>query len=1161
MATHSSPNPSRRGARFARWATLLTLLVLTALGCASLFDGGTEHRTDRGEDTARAVQKIVVNPPNFSVSLIANIALYSTKMAIAPDGRIFVSEKAGKIWVIKNGVKLSTPFLTLANVDSSGEHGVYQMVFDPGFASNNFVYVFYSTTLNGNHNRVSRFTANGDVAAASTEQVLFEFPTLTQGNHLGGAMQFGSDGKLYITHGENSQGTLADDMNTTFGKLLRINSDGSIPTDNPFFATTTGNNRAIWALGLRSPFSMAVRRTNGRLFYNDVGNSGYEEVNDVIRGAHYGWPDREGPSGVDAPGVTSTLPIFYYSHANTANPYGCAVTAGAFYDPINVTFPASYVGKYFFAEYCEGWIGLLDPSSGNSVTMFADDTVNVVDMHVSNIDGALYYLEHEGRVYKVTYNTSNTPPSIAGQPTGITTPIGGSATFTVSATGSAPLGYQWQKNGLNIAGATAVSYTVNSAQLADNGAKFRAVVTNAFGTATSNEATLTVTSNTAPTPVITTPAGGATYTAGSTLSFSGDASDTQDGVLPPSAFKWRIDFYHDAHFHPGMPDTTGSKTGTFVIPNNGEPSANVWYRVFLTVTDSGGLSTTVSRDVVPVKSNITVASNPTGLSVTLDDQPVPAPTTVQSVVGMRRTLGVVSPQTVGGTTYTFTSWSQGGAQLQTITTPAANTTYTANFSAAPATCDEVAILQNKENRYVTLNGTALSWATGTTSLAGAARFIRNGGAGAFTLRSKTNNNFVVNAAGTLQASGATGAIIAEQTCGTTPVAMGALRIDLNGNGSALDDANNYWKSNDSVQLTDACPAANAVAWEKFDVVVTQANVSCAGVSPVCGNGVVEAGEQCDDSNTANGDGCSATCQTETSGTCDEVAILQNRDGKYVVLNGTALGWSNGTTSLAAASRFVRSNVAGGFTLKSSSNGNFVVNAAGTLQASGTTAAVIAAPACGTTPADFTALRIDLNANGNALDDPNNYWKSNDNVGLTDTCPAANAGSWEKFKIVVTQAGVSCGGGGGTCGDVALTRASASATSVEGAWTASQAIDVQVSPSRWASVYAGLTDAQADAQSITVDLGQSRWVGRVVLNWEAASAKDYALELSTNGTTWSPAKSFTGGVAGARIDTLTGLATPHAARYVRMRGIDRASAFGYSLYDIGVFGDNNPSCAP
>jgi hypothetical protein len=156
--------------------------------------------------------------------------------------------------------------------------------------------------------------------------------------------------------------------------------------------------------------------------------------------------------------------------------------------------------------------------------------------------------------------------------------------------------------------------------------------------------------------------------------------------------------------------------------------------------------------------------------------------------------------------------------------------------------------------------------------------------------------------------------------------------------------------------------------------------------------------------------------------------------------------------------------------------------------------------------------------------------------------------------------VSCGGGG-TCGDVALARASASATSVEGGWTAAQAIDAQVSPTRWASVYAGLTDAQADAQSITVDLGQNRWVGRVVLNWEAASAKDYVIELSTNGTAWTTAKAFTGGAATARTDTLTNLAAPHAARYVRMRGTDRATPYGYSLYDFAIYGDTNPTCAP
>lgn len=950
------------------------LLVTMALGCASMLDGEAEQP---GEHVGTSSQAVVVNPANFTASLITSVAQWSTKMALAPDGRIFVSEQAGRIFVIKNGAVLATPFLTLPNVDGSGEHGVYDLIFDPNFAQNNYVYVFYTTLTGGSHDRISRFTANGDVAVVGSELVLFDFPTLVAGNHLGGGMAFGTDGKLYATHGENSQGQPAQQMSTTLGKLIRINKDGTIPTDNPFYAAPVDPTDAIWALGLRSPFGLAAQRTGGRIFYNDVGDSTYEEVNDVVRGANYGWPYREGTTGSDPVGVTTRLPIYQYSHTASANPYGCAVTGGTFYDPVNVTFPATYVGKYFFAEYCQGWVGLLDPAN-NSVSMFATGTVNIVDMEVSNLDGALYYLEHDGKVYKVSYNSAGTPPAISGQPVNTTVSVGGNATFSASATGTSPLSYQWRRNNVNITGATGATYTLNGAQLADSGAKFRVVVTNAFGTATSNEATLTVTSNTAPTPTFTTPAVGTTYTAGSAIAFSGNATDTQDGTLPASAFKWRIDFYHDAHFHPAMPDLIGTKTGSYTTPNTGEHSANVWFRVFLTVTDSGGLSTTISRDVQPLKSNITVASNPAGLQITLDDQPATAPQTVQSVVGMQRTLGAL-PQTVNGQSYVFSSWSNGGSQSQTITTPATNTTYTANFTVSTATCDEVAILQNRDGRYVTLAGTTLSWLNGTTSLAAAARFIRSGTAGAFTLRSVGTGNYVVSNAGTLQATGTTGATIAEEACGTNPAVMGALRIDLNGNGNALDDANNYWKSNDTVGLTNTCPAANTVAWEKFDVVVTQAGVAC------------------------------------------------------------------------------------------------------------------------------------------------------------NPPPA--------------------------CGDVALARSSASASSVEGGWAAAQAIDPQISPSRWASAYAGLTDAQADAQWLSVDLGQNRWVGRVVLNWEAASAKDYVVELSTNGTTWWTAKSFTGGVSGARIDTLTGLATPHAARYVRMRGIDRATAWGYSLFDFGIFGDLNPSCGP
>ena len=153
-----------------------------------------------------------------------------------------------------------------------------------------------------------------------------------------------------------------------------------------------------------------------------------------------------------------------------------------------------------------------------------------------------------------------------------------------------PLSYQWQRNNTNISGATSSSYTLPSAAASDNGSSFRCILTNSVGSVTSNAAILTVTGNAAPTPTIVTPAAGTRYTAGTTLNFSGTATDPEDGTLPASRFMWQIDFHHDAHAHPGLPPTSDITSGSYIIPNVGETSANVWYRVYLTVVDSAGQS-------------------------------------------------------------------------------------------------------------------------------------------------------------------------------------------------------------------------------------------------------------------------------------------------------------------------------------------------------------------------------------------------------------------------------------------------------------------------------------------------------------------------------------------------------------------------------------------
>jgi glucose/arabinose dehydrogenase len=656
-------------------ARTLVTAALLAGACAAAAGCGAGGDTDQSGTTAAVV------PTGFVDELIASGIPSPTAMAFAPDGRLFVAQQNGQLRVITNGSPrqlLPTPFLSVT-VSSAGERGLLGVAFDPSFATNRFVYVYYTATTPAIHNRVSRFTAsatNPNVAEAGSETILLELNNLSSAtNHNGGALHFGPDGKLYIAVGENANGANAQTLANLLGKILRLNADGSIPADNPFVAQATGVNDAIWAMGLRNPFTFTFQPGTGRMFINDVGEVTWEEIDDGIAGSNYGWPMTEGPTtqaGIRAP-------LFAYQHGTGATT-GCAITGGAFYNPATVQFPSTFVGKYFFADFCSGWIRVFDPAAG-SAAGFATGLASPVDLQVTD-DGSLWYLQRggspAGQVRRVRSDQQNEAPAITQQPANLTVAAGQQATFTVAATGSSPLSYQWQRGTTNIAGATSptLSFTATSA---DDGATFRAVVTNSAGTATSNSATLTV-GGTAPTASITAPAAGATYAAGTTVSFSGTGTDPQDGTLPPSAFTWEVVFHHDTHTHPFFGPTSGVTSGSVMIPNQGEVATNVFYRFQLTVRDSSGLTHTVTRDVVPRVANVTLQTNPPGLQLLLDGTPVTAPATIPNVVGMIRSIGAPSPQTSNGTQLTFGSWSDGGAATHQIVVPTTSATFTATYT-------------------------------------------------------------------------------------------------------------------------------------------------------------------------------------------------------------------------------------------------------------------------------------------------------------------------------------------------------------------------------------------------------------------------------------------------------------------------------------------------
>ena len=222
-------------------------------------------------------------PSGFQETVLASNKFFApTLFTFTPAGNPLVSQQNGKLKLLKNGVVSN--FLELT-VNSTTDRGVLGVAFDPNFATTPYVYVYYHRPTTPVHGVISRFTVQGDVALAATETVLYTMDDLAlNGLHTGGAMEFGADGKLYVSVGDDARGNVvSQSLSSDLGKILRINKDGSIPTDNPFFTQATGKYRSIWAFGLRNPYTWAFDQS-GRMIINEVGLDTWEELNRGSRG-------------------------------------------------------------------------------------------------------------------------------------------------------------------------------------------------------------------------------------------------------------------------------------------------------------------------------------------------------------------------------------------------------------------------------------------------------------------------------------------------------------------------------------------------------------------------------------------------------------------------------------------------------------------------------------------------------------------------------------------------------------------------------------------------------------------------------------------------------------------------------------------------------------
>jgi len=614
-------------------------------------------------------QALAAPPTNFQTTQIIGSGLEGTTgFDFSPDGRIFILQRTGEVKIYKAGQLLATNFTTLPSIPS-GDRGLIGIAFDPDYANNHYVY-FYYTGLD-KLNRLIRFNASTDVGTDA--HVLYQTTSLSEQLHVGGSIAFGPDGKLYFAIGDNGYPPNSQNLDNPHGKILRINKDGSIPADNPFYGQS-GKKWEIWAYGLRNPWRFQFDKVTGRLYSADVGAGTWEEVNFIEKGKNYGWPSAEG----NCTGCPYVNPVYTYIHEGDSS----AVTGGPVYR--GSMFPSSYVGKYFFGDYGRGFMKTLTLSADGKTgtpTDFDMQAGSVVDLKVDH-DGSLYYITfYPSRLYRISYATDNHIP-VANASSNITKgvppmQVSFSSNGTFDPDGD-PLTYMWDF------GDGTTSTVANPLKTYQTKGTYTVQLTVSDGVSNAQARPIVIIAGEGPVMTIGAPADGTLYQAGDLINYTVHATDSAGLDISDNNLSTDIVFHHGSHIHPFIENNIG-RTGSFTIPDhNHESATDVWFEIQATATDTNNISDTESINVFPYKSNMTFQTIPVGLQITLDGSPLSTPQTVEGVEKYQRELSTPAVQAINGKYFVFESWSSAKPQKHTLITPVADTTYTAVFKEIPA---------------------------------------------------------------------------------------------------------------------------------------------------------------------------------------------------------------------------------------------------------------------------------------------------------------------------------------------------------------------------------------------------------------------------------------------------------------------------------------------